>query len=120
MPVGHTADLRDRDGLARICRRPRRRFPRLRLILAGGGDRGEVAAGAAAREGLGLRREIVARAPATRGFAVLPRRWVVGRTCAWLGRNRRLAEDVETTSAAAVTLVHRASLQLLVRRLARA
>ncbi len=116
--VVHGADVQDRDGLALVCRRLRRRFPRLRLVFADGAYRGETAACAAAREGLRL--EIVTREPGTRGFAVLPRRWVVERTFAWLGRNRRLAKDFETTVTSAVTMVHLASLQLLVRRLARA
>lgn len=116
--VVHPADVQDRDGLALVCRRLRRRFPWLRLIFADGGYRGEAAGCAAAREGLRL--EIVTRDPGTRGFAVLPRRWVVERTFAWLGRNRRLAKEFETTVASAVTMVYLASLQLLVRRLARA
>jgi putative transposase len=116
--VVHTADVQDRDGLALVCRRLRRRFPWLRLIFADGGYQGETAACAAAREGLRL--TIVTRDPGTRGFAVLPRRWVVERTFAWLGRNRRLAKDVETTVTSAVTMAYLASLQLLVRRLARA
>ena len=116
--VVHTADIQDRDGLALVCRRLRRRFPWLRLIFADGGYRGEAAGCAAAREGLRL--EIVTRDPGTRGFAVLPRRWVVERTFAWLGRNRRLAKEFEATVASAVTMVYLASLQLLVRRLARA
>lgn len=116
--VVHTADVQDRDALALVCRRLRRRFPWLRLIFADGGDQGAAAAAVAAREGLRL--EIVRRAAGTRGFAVLPRRWVVERTFAWFGRNRRLAKDFETTVASAVAMVHLASLQLLVRRLARA
>ena len=116
--VVHTADIQDRDGLALVCRRLRRRYPWLRLIFADGGYRGETAARAAAREGLRL--TIVTRDPGTRGFAVLPRRWVVERTFAWLGRNRRLAKDFEATVTSAVTMAYLASLQLLVRRLARA
>jgi transposase len=116
--VVHTADIQDRDGLALVCRRLRRRFPWLRLIFADGGYQGETAACAAAREGLRL--TIVTRDPGTRGFAVLPRRWVVERTFAWLGRNRRLAKDFEATVTSAVTMAYLASLQLLVRRLARA
>ena len=115
--VVHTADVQDRDGLALVCRRLRRRFPWLRLIFADGGYRGETAACAAAREGLRL--AIVTRDPGTRGFALLPRRWVVERTFAWFGRNRRLAKDFEATITSAVTMVHLASIQLLVRRLAR-
>jgi transposase len=116
--VVHPANVQDRDGLALVCRRLRRRFPWLRLIFADGGYQGEAAACAAARAGLRLK--IVTRDPGTRGFTVLPRRWVVERTFAWLGRNRRLAKDFETTVASAVTMAYLASLQLLVRRLARA
>src|SRR5215203_3566066 len=115
--VVHTADVRDRDGLALVCRRVRRRFPWLRLIFADGGYQGETAACAAAQEGLRL--SIVTRDPGLRGFAVLPRRWLVERTFAWLGRNRRLAKDFETTITSAVTMAYLASLQLLLRRLAR-
>ena len=116
--VVHTADIQDRDGLALVCRRLRRRFPWLRLIFADGGYQGETAACAAAQEGLRL--TIVTRDPGPRGFAVLPRRWVVERTFAWLGRNRRLAKDFEATVTSAVTMAYLASLQLLVRRLAKA
>ena len=116
--VVHTADVQDRDGLALVCRRLRRRFPWLRLIFADGGYQGETAACAAAQEGLRL--SIVTRDPGLRGFAVLPRRWVVERTFAWLGRNRRLAKDFEATVTSAVTMAYLASLQLLVRRLAKA
>ena len=118
MLVVHTADIQDRDGLALVCRRLHRRLPWLRLIFADGGYQGETAACAAAQEGLRL--TIVTCAPGTRGFAVLPRRWVVERTFAWLGRNRRLAKDFEATATSAVTMAYLASLQLLVRRLARA
>ena len=52
--VVHTADIQDRDGLALVCRRLRRRFPWLRLIFADGGYQGETAACAAAQEGLRL------------------------------------------------------------------
>jgi transposase len=116
--VIHVANIQDRDGLALVGRRVRRRFPWLRLVFADGGYQGETAAGEAAREGLRL--EIVTRDPGARGFAVLPRRWVVERTFAGLGRNRRLAKDFETTIASALAIAHLASLQLLVRRRARA
>ena len=53
-------------------------------------------------------------------FEVLPRRWVVERTLAWLNRNRRLAKDFEATIASAEEWLFLASVQLLARRLARA
>ena len=64
--------------------------------------------------------EIVRRMAGTVGFEVLPRRWVVERTLAWLNRNRRLAKDFEATIASAKAWLYLASVQLLIRRLARA
>jgi putative transposase len=51
---------------------------------------------------------------------VLPRRWVVERTLAWLNRNRRLAKDFEQTIASATAWLFIASMQLYTRRIARA
>ncbi len=116
--VIHAANIQDRDGLALVCRRLRRRFPWLRLIFADGAYQGETAACAAAQERLRL--QIVKRKPGSHGFAVLPKRWLVERTFAWLGRNRRLAKDYEATLTSAASMVHLASIQLLVRRLAKA
>jgi transposase len=62
---------------------------------------------------------IVKRPDAARGFCLLPRRWAVERTFAWLGRNRRLAKDFEATIGSAEAWLYLASVQLLVRRLAR-
>jgi transposase len=62
--------------------------------------------------------EIVTRAAGATGFQLLPRRWVVERTLAWLNRNRRLAKDFETSISSTITWIHIASTQLLIRRLA--
>ena len=56
----------------------------------------------------------------TIGFEVLPRRWVVERSLVWLNRNRRLAKDLEGTIASAEAWLYLASVQLLIRRVARA
>jgi len=63
--------------------------------------------------------EIIKRSDTAKGFEVLPRRWVVERTFAWLGRNRRLAKDFEQTIASATAWLFVASIQLLTRRIAR-
>jgi len=63
--------------------------------------------------------EIVPRMAHTVGFEVIPRRWVVERTLAWLKRNRRLAKDLEATIASAKAWLYLASVQLLIRQLAR-
>ena len=53
------------------------------------------------------------------GFVVLPRRWVVERFFAWIGRNRRLAKDFEASLASADAFLYAASVRLLTRRLAK-
>jgi transposase len=63
--------------------------------------------------------EIVRRSDAAKGFVLLPRRWVVERTLAWLNRNRRLAKDFEATTESALAWLMIASVKLLSRRLAR-
>jgi transposase len=63
--------------------------------------------------------EIVRKAPDQVGFVVHARRWVIERLFGWLGRNRRLARDVEATLASATAFVYAASVMLLVRRLGR-
>jgi transposase len=67
-----------------------------------------------------LRMEIVKRSDDMKGFVVLPRRWVVERTFSWFGRNRRLAKDFEDLAETLATFVTLASIQLALRRLARA
>ena len=64
--------------------------------------------------------EIVRKNPDQVGFAVNPRRWVVERFFAWIGRNRRLAKDFEATIDSARAFLYVASVMLLVRRIARA
>ena len=55
-----------------------------------------------------------------RGFRVLPRRWVVERTFAWICHNRRMAKDYERLCATGEAFVYAATARLMVRRLARA
>ena len=62
--------------------------------------------------------EIVKRAAGAARFQLLPRRWVVERTLAWLNRNRRLAKDFEASIESAKAWVYIASVRLLIRRLA--
>lgn len=114
--VVHPADVQDRDGLALVCARIRRRLPWLGHLFADGGYQGAVAAATATRERLAL--EIVKRPAAAQGFEVLPRRWVIERSFAWLSRNRRLAKDFERLIEASTAMVAVAIIQLLIRRLA--
>jgi transposase len=99
--------------------RIRRRFPWLELIWADGGYNAWQVEAAVAKVPL-LRTEIVKRSDDMKGFVVLPRRWVVERTFSWFGRNRRLAKDFENLAETPATFVTLASIQLALRRLARA
>ena len=115
----HAADIQDRDGAPALLASIRSAIPWLRHIFADGGYAGPKLEAALAKLGQWTL-EIVKRSDAAKGFVLLPRRWVVERTFAWLGRNRRLAKDFEATIASAEAWLMIASIQLLVRRIARA
>jgi len=68
---------------------------------------------------LGYVLEVVARSPGTTGFAVLPRRWVVERSFAWLGRYRRLSKDYEALTATSEAMIWAAFGTTMLRRLAK-
>jgi transposase len=111
----HPASVQDRDGAGPVLRASRRPFPFIERIFADAGYAGERVATATR-----IAVEIVKKKPDQVGFAVHPRRWVVERFFAWLGRNRRLAKDFEATIASATAFLYAASVLLLTRRLARA
>ena len=67
---------------------------------------------------LGYALEVVARAPGTKGFAVLPRRWVVERSFAWVGRYRRLSKEYEALIATGEAIIWAAFGATMLRRLA--
>lgn len=114
----HAADIQDRDGAPPLLASIRWAFPWLRHIFADGVYAGPKLAAALDKIGRWTL-EIVKRSDDMTGFKVLPRRWVVERTFAWLGRNRRLAKDFEATIASAEAWLMIASIQLLTRRIAR-
>ena len=95
-----------------------RRFPWLRHVFADGGYAGDKLRHALRRIGKWTVK-IVKRSDTAKGFVVLPRRWVVERTLAWLNRNRRLAKDFEQTLASATAWLFIASIQLFTRRIAK-
>ncbi|MER8963681.1 IS5 family transposase [Mesorhizobium sp. M0701] len=113
----HTADIQDRDGAVGVIASIRRLYPWLRHLFADGGYAGEKLSQALANLGTWTI-EIIKRSDAAKGFEVLPRRWVVERTFAWLGRCRRLAKDFEATIASAEAWIFIASIRLMLRRMA--
>ena len=116
--VVHTADIQDRDGAPLVLAGVITRFPWLRHVFADGGYAGEKLRDALKPMGA-WSIEIIKRSDTAKGFELLPRRWVVERTIAWLNRNRRLAKDFEQTIASATAWLFIASIQLFIRRAAR-
>jgi len=114
----HGADVQDRDGAPNLLRSIQTLYPWLRHLFADGGYAGPKLRTALAQIG-DWTIEIVKRSAKAAGFEVLPRRWVVERTFAWLNRSRRLSKDFEKTIASAVGWIHVAHIQRLTRRLAK-
>jgi putative transposase len=113
----HAANIQESDGAKLVLGRVRGRFPRLRLIWADQGYKAHFVDWAKAVGGWAV--EIVARPKGQKGFAVLPRRWVVERTFAWLGRCRRLSKDDEALPETHEAWVHLSMIHLMPRRLTR-
>ena len=111
----HAASVQDRDGAKLVLLKLKDRFPRLQLIWADGGYAGQLVEWVH-RFGDWLL-QIVPRAE-QKGFVVLPRRWVVERTFAWLGRYRRLSKDYEAKPETSEAFIHIAMIQLMLHRLA--
>jgi len=112
----HCANVQDRDGAEALLREARRSFPFLERIIADAGYQGRKMDDAIARTGTWVL-QIVRRCDQHR-FVVLPKRWIVERTLAWISRCRRLARDYERHARKAAAFVRLAMVRLMLRRLA--
>jgi putative transposase len=118
------ANVQDRDGahlvlqalFERIKHSKYSRWCRLKLIWADGGYRGELLTWV--KQTLGWTLEIVEKLGDQVGFQVLPKRWIVERTFAWLNRQRRLSKDYERLPATSEAFIYVAMIRLMVKRLA--
>ena len=108
------ADAQDRDGAMPLLKTSRRRHPLVERAYADTAYNSPRVADATV-----VTIEIVRKIADQAGFVVHPRRWVVERSFAWLGRNRRMSRDFEATIASATAFIYAASAMLLTRRLAR-
>ena len=113
--VVHAASIQDRDGAKLVLRRLQRHVARLALLWADGAYAGELVQWV--RQQCGLLLEIVSKPPDQQGFVVLPRRWIVERTLAWLGRYRRLSKDYEALPASSEAWITIAMINLMLQRL---
>lgn len=116
--IVHEASIQDRDGAVPLIASMRRLCPWLRHLIADAGYAGPKFKEALNKLGKWTI-EIIRRSDHAKGFELLPKRWVVERTLAWLGRNRRLAKDFEATIASSTAWLYIASVRLISKRLAR-
>jgi len=127
----HEANIADRDGAKLLLAKIGEGLPRMEKVWADRGYNGNV--GEWIKERLGWTLEIVrpprrwVRVPANEepppypaGFIVLPRRWVIERTIAWIMRNRRMSREYEFLSETTEALIYVAMIRLMLRRLAKA
>jgi transposase len=113
----HSAEIQDRDGGVLVMATLFGLHPFLLKLYADGGYQGPVFQAALQRVCRQVEVEIVKRSDTARGFVVLPKRWVVERTFAWLNRCRRLAKDWECLNRKALAFLRLASIRLMLRKL---
>lgn len=112
------ASCPERDGAQQVLQRVNGSFPKLRKLWVDGGYTGEVFADWVRTNWPKLKVEVVKRSDSTKGFAVLPKRWIVERTFGWFMRHRRLVRDYERTETSAEAWIYLAMIRLQLRRLA--
>jgi transposase len=111
------ADVQDRDGARDLLCTARRLFPFVERIFADAGYQGPKMAKVVTDTGRWTL-QIVKRSDAHR-FVVLPKRWIVERTFAWISRNRRLARDFERYARTVAAFVRLAMIRVMLKRLTR-
>ena len=112
------ASVQDPVGAGPVLAEAKARAPDLQLVWGDGRYQGPLVAQAA--QALGLRVEVVSKPPGTKGFPVLPQRWVIERTFAWLGKYRRVAgRDYETNPRNSEAWIKVCLSNLMLRRLAK-
>ena len=112
-----SADVQDRNGGLALLATLFGLFPFLKRLFADSAYEGPIFETELASILPRLKTEIVKRSHQVKGFVVLPRRWIVERTIAWLNRCRRLAKDWENLNHTALAFLKLASIRLMLRKL---
>jgi transposase len=112
--IVHRADIQDRDGGILLLATLFGMYPFLKKLFADGGYQGAEFQKALAKI---MPHIEIERADHAKGFMVLPLRWVIERTIAWLNRCRRLAKDWENLNRKALAFLRLASIRLMLRKL---
>ena len=115
--IVHAAGVQDRDGGALVMASLFGAFPFLRKLYADGGYQGPEFRRVVKKVLARIHVEIVKRSDCAKEFIVLPKRWIVERTFAWLGRCRRLAKDWENLNRKGLAFLRLASIRLMLRKL---
>lgn len=115
--IVHAADVQDRDGGVLLMASLFGLHPFLLKLYADGGYQGAVFQNALTKVIKNVDVAIVKRSDQTQRFVVLPKRWIVERTFAWLGRCRRLAKDWERLNSKALAFLQLASIHLMTQKL---
>lgn len=115
--VVHSAGLQDKTGAYQVLAQAGKRWTRLQWIWADGGYQGQVQGWAWQMWTWWV--ALVKRPAGVPGWQLLPHRWIVERTFAWLGRYRRLSKDYEYLPETSEALIRVAMIHLMVRRLTR-
>jgi transposase len=113
----HAGNVQDRDGGVLVMATLFGLYPFLLKLYADGGYQGPAFKAGVRRVCRRLKIVIVKRSDQAKGFTVLPKRWIVERTIAWLNRCRRLAKDWECLNRRALAFIQLASIRLMLRRL---
>jgi transposase len=112
------ANVPDQHQVYALIAQAQQRSPRLRKVWVDEGYQSKAVA-AAVTSDLQIDLEIVPKPSGHKGFVLLPRRWVVERSFAWLGRCRRLSKDYEFHTATSEAMIYWAMSRLMLRRLAK-
>ena len=109
----HTGDIQDRDGAKLVLKPMIGKLSRFERLWGDGGYAGQLVGWV--REQTGWELDIVKRSDDMRGFVVLPKRWIVERTFAWLGKCRRLSKDYEYLVESSEAMIRLAMIGLMLR-----
>ncbi len=109
----HSASVQDRDGAASVINKLWESWKKLVKLFADGGYRGELLNTLKTRFKIEL--EIVKK-DELHTFKVLPKRWIVERTFAWLDTNRRTSKNYERLNDTSVTIVHISAIRIMLNR----
>lgn len=116
MVVVHSASYQDYDGALFVMMRLKQCFERLRVVFADSAY-GRNGLPGWVQEKCGWVLQTVLRPVGVKGFVVLPKRWIVERTFAWIGRCRRNSKDYERTTESSEAMIHLTMIALMTRRL---